>query len=165
MLVDVGLLRRLGVAIAASYAGPTSSSTGRRARPSGRAARDQGDRAGVLEDVGDLVRDQAEVDRDGARADPVAREQRLGELEPVVQQQRDAIARPDAGGGERRGQARGAVVQLVVRARGAPNTSAGRSRLRAAAAGQQLGKDEAARACERAAQVLSTVHALTPGAP
>ena len=95
----------------------------------------------------------------------MAREQRLGELEAVVEQQRDAIARPHAGGHERRRQARGAVVQLGVRACRAAEHHRRSLRLRAAAAGQQLGKDEAARAGERAAQVLSTVHALTPGAP
>ena len=103
--------------------------------------------------------------RDRARADPVAREQRLGELEPVVQEQRDAIAGPHAVGGERRGQPCGAVVQLGVRARGAREHQRRPFAVRAAAAGQQLGEDEPPRACEPAAQVLSTVHALTPGAP
>jgi hypothetical protein len=35
----------------------------------------------------------------------------------------------------------------------------------AAAAGQQLGQDQAAGTRESAAQVVRTVHALTPGAP
>ena len=82
-----------------------------------------------------------------------------------MQEQRDAIARPDAIRGEHRGQARGTVVQLVVRARGAREHQRRPIAVRAASTSQQLGQDEAARACERAAQVLSTVHALTPGAP
>ena len=63
------------------------------------------------------------------------------------------------------GQARGTVVQLVVRSRGSREHQRRPIAVRAASTSQQLGEDEAARACERAAQVLSTVHALTPGAP
>ena len=165
VFADIGLLRRLGTGDRRLVLRPDlelDPAAGEAVRP---AAGDQGDRAGVLEDVGDLVRHQAEIDGDGARPDPVARQQRLCELEPVVQQQCDAVARPDAVGGERRGEARGARVQLVVRARGACEHHRRPTAMRAAPTGQQLGQDEAAGACERSCQVLRTVHALTPGAP
>ena len=43
-------------------------------------------------------------------------EQRLDELDPVVEKQRDAIARLHAAGGEDRGEACGAIVKLGVSA-------------------------------------------------
>ncbi len=42
----------------------------------------------------------------------VTGEQRLDELDPVVQDQRDAVARLHAAGGEHRGEACGAIVKL-----------------------------------------------------
>jgi hypothetical protein len=123
----------------------------------GTRADDQCGGAGVLEDVRDLVRRQPEVDRHRARAEPVAGEQRLGELEPVVQEQRDAVARPDAGAGEPRGEARGAVVQLGVGPRNPAEHERGPVGVGVATAGEQLGQHQA--------HVLRTVHALTPGAP
>jgi hypothetical protein len=47
---------------------------------------DQFGGAGVAQDVGDLVGGQAEVDRHRDRAEHVDREQRLDELEAVVEQ-------------------------------------------------------------------------------
>ena len=75
---------------------------------------DQRHRTRVGEDVVDLVGREAEVDRDGDRAEMVTGEQRLDELDPVVEEQRHAIARPDAAGREHGGQTRGAIVQLRV---------------------------------------------------
>jgi hypothetical protein len=44
----------------------------------------------------------------------VAREQRLGELEAVVQQQRDAVAAPHAGVRQHRGKALGPIMESSV---------------------------------------------------
>jgi hypothetical protein len=81
-----------------------------------------------------------------------------------MEQQLDAIAHPHAGGRERRGQTRGPVVQLGVRARSAAEHQRRPLGVGAAAAGQQLGQDQAAGTRESAAQVVRTVRALTPGA-
>ena len=59
----------------------------------------------------------------------------------------------DAARGERRGQPRGALVQLGVRALDAVEDERGAIRVGSRAA------------LEQRRQVLSTVHALTPGAP
>ena len=67
---------------------------------------------------------------------------------------RHAVAGADAARGERRGQPRRAVVQLGVRALDAVEDERGAVR---------VGVAPRARAAR--AQVLSTVHALTPGAP
>ena len=64
---------------------------------------------------------------------------------------RDAVAGADAARGERAGDARGALVQLGVRALDAVEDERDAVRVRAA--------------LEQLRQVLSTVHALTPGAP
>jgi hypothetical protein len=94
----------------------------------------------------------------------VAGEQRLGELEAVVQRQRNPVARRHAAGDECRAQPGGPVVQLGRRAPGASEHECIAVGVGGATASQQLGKDDAARAGERT-HVLSTVHALTPGAP
>ena len=44
----------------------------------------------------------------------MTREQRLDELDPVVEEQRDPITRPHAARGEDRGEARRAIVKLGV---------------------------------------------------
>ena len=57
----------------------------------------------------------------------VARKQRLDELDPVVKEERDAIARPHTAGREHGGQTRGAIVELSMSADVSPKITAGRS--------------------------------------
>ena len=86
-----------------------------RAGPGRRRVADQHARARVSQHVLDLVGRQAEVDRDRHRAEPVACEECLQELDAVVQQQRDAISGLHAVAGEDRGDPGGAIVKLGVR--------------------------------------------------
>ncbi len=83
----------------------------------------------------------------------MAGEQRLRELEAVVEQHGHAVARAHAAGGERARDPRRAIVQLGVRALHAAEDERRAIRVRGGAPLEQL------------AQVLRTVHALTPGAP
>ena len=70
-----------------------------------------------------------------------------------MEQQRDAVAGAHAASREGGGDARGALVQLRVRALDAVEDERDAVRVRPRAALEQL------------RQVLRTVHALTPGAP
>ncbi len=111
---------------------------------------DQDRRARVGDDVVDLVLREPEVDRHGDRAQPVAGEQRLGELEAVVEQHGHAVTGAHAARGERARDPRRPVVQFGVRPLHSVEDERHTLRLRVR---------------EQLAQVLSTVHALTPGAP
>ena len=75
---------------------------------------DQRHRTRIGQYVLDLVGGQTEVDRDGDGAASMTSEQRLDELDPVVEKQRDPIARLDAACVEDRGEACGAIVKLGV---------------------------------------------------
>lgn len=77
---------------------------------------DQRHRTRIGQYVLDLVGGQTEVDRDGDGAASMTSEQRLDELDPVVEKQRDPIARLDAACVEDRGEARGAIVKLGLSA-------------------------------------------------
>jgi hypothetical protein len=77
-------------------------------------------------------------------------------VEPVVQQQGDAIADAHAAGREHRAEPRRPLVQLGVRATRRSEHERQPIRVRTAAAVEQP---------YEGAHVLRTVHALTPGAP
>ena len=73
---------------------------------------DQRRRARIAEDVVDFIGRQAEIDRNRYRRQAMTREQRLDELDPVVKQQRNAIARLHAAPGEDRREPCRAIVEL-----------------------------------------------------
>ena len=126
-------------AIAASYAGPIELD---RQREAVDRVSDQGAAPESREDVGDLVGRQAEVDRHGAPRRAVAREQRLGELEPLWSSSATRSPAPHARGREHRREARGALVQARVRARLVAEDERRALRVSAPAAADQLGQDQ-----------------------
>ena len=80
----------------------------------------------------------------------MAGEHRLGKLEPVLQQHRHSVTGADATCGERSRDPRRPLVELGVRALHVVEHERHTIRVRVR---------------EQGVQVVSTVHALTPGAP
>ncbi len=110
---------------------------------------DQRSGARVAQDESDLVGGEAEVDRDRDRSEQVRRQQRLGELEAVVEKQRDAVAAADALGLEDHCEPGRAVVQAGVCPTVLAEHQRGAIGMRAAAAPDQLGQHQPAGAVER----------------
>ena len=115
-----------------------------RAAPGWRRIADQDARARVSQDVLDLVGRQAEVDRDRDRAEPMTGQKCLDELDAVVQEQRDAISRLNAGAREDSGDPGGAVVELRVRSGVVAEHDCEMVRTGSASPARELGQRQAA---------------------
>jgi hypothetical protein len=93
----------------------------------------------------------------------VAREERLDELETVVEEQRNAVARADAARDERAGEAIGPRVELSEALPLAPGDERRPVRVQTRAATEELGKYQPARTleCLMPIQILDSSPLLT----
>jgi hypothetical protein len=80
---------------------------------------DEDERIRVREHVAELQAAAGDVDRDEGGAEPAAGEESVEQLDAVAGEVGEAVARPDAGGGERPGNAGDGVPLLGVGARAA----------------------------------------------